>query len=153
MKRFSFVALLAASAFFTGCQPKAEEGPREPDAALGAIMIRKYGCGTCHVIPGIPGAGGKVGPSLKGVAGRRELAGALVHTPENLARWIRFPRTVKPRTAMPTLGVSENEARDIIAFLYEHSGGTPPPPSSDTPAPSPASPGEAGVSPAAPAGS
>jgi len=110
-----------------GCGPKVEEVPREGVAALGAVTITKYGCGTCHVIPGIPGAAGKVGPSLEGLAGRPELAGGVKHTPENLARWIRAPRSVNPRAAMPTLGVSANEARDIIAFLYEKSGGTPPP--------------------------
>ncbi len=45
------------------------------------------------------------------------LAGVLPNTPENMARWIREPQTVKPGDAMPDLGVSERDARDMTAFL------------------------------------
>jgi cytochrome c1 len=41
------------------------------------------------------------------------------NTPGNLIRWIRNPRSVEPGTAMPALGLSEREARDIAAYLYE----------------------------------
>ncbi|MES2359821.1 MAG: hypothetical protein V4529_15900 [Gemmatimonadota bacterium] len=39
-------------------------------------------------------------------------------TPGTLVLWIRFPRNVKPGTAMPDLGVSEREARDVATWLY-----------------------------------
>ena len=42
----------------------------------------------------------------------------LPHTPENLMRWIEDPKKVDSLTAMPTLGVSHGEARDIAAYLY-----------------------------------
>jgi cytochrome c1 len=32
-------------------------------------------------------------------------------------RWIRNPSEVDPQTAMPLLGVSEADARDISAYL------------------------------------
>jgi cytochrome c1 len=46
------------------------------------------------------------------------VAGVLANTPENLAFWIANPKAADPRTAMPDLGVSETEARDMAAFLY-----------------------------------
>jgi cytochrome c1 len=33
-------------------------------------------------------------------------------------RWIRYPHQVDENTAMPFMNVSEQDARDITAFLY-----------------------------------
>jgi cytochrome c2 len=88
------------------------------DSARGVIALGQHGCGTCHVIPGVIGARGVVGPSLRGVAGRPYLAGTLPNNSTNLIRWIRDPRSIEPRTMMPVLGVTEAEARDIAAYLY-----------------------------------
>jgi cytochrome c2 len=88
------------------------------DAGKGAGAIRRFGCGACHVIPGIPGAEGQVGPPLAGIGGRAYIAGVLTNTPENMVRWIVNPRAVDSLTAMPNLGVTEGEARDIAAYLY-----------------------------------
>jgi cytochrome c2 len=81
-------------------------------------LIRHHGCGTCHTIPGVPSANGVVGPQLGGLKDRKFIGGVVTNTPENLARWIEAPRALAPRTAMPTLGVKETEAREIAAFLY-----------------------------------
>jgi cytochrome c1 len=70
------------------------------------------------VIPGIPGASGQVGPPLAGIGGRSYIAGVLVNTPEDMIRWIVNPRAVDSLTAMPALGVTAAEARDIAAYLY-----------------------------------
>jgi cytochrome c1 len=45
------------------------------------------------------------------------LAGRLPNGPENLERWLRGPQAVKPGSAMPDLGVTERDARDIAAYL------------------------------------
>jgi cytochrome c len=34
------------------------------DIPQGQVTIQRYGCGLCHVIPGIDGANGVVGPPL-----------------------------------------------------------------------------------------
>lgn len=86
--------------------------------ARGAAAIRAYGCGSCHTIPGIPGADALVGPPLQGLVRRAYVGGVLPNTPDNLVRWIRHPRQVSPRTAMPELGVTAADARDIAAYLY-----------------------------------
>jgi cytochrome c2 len=88
------------------------------DVKRGRELIARYGCGTCHAIPNVAGAHGSVGPPLAGIASRSYLGGVLANTPQNMARWIREPQNVDPRTAMPNLGLSESEARDIAAYLY-----------------------------------
>ena len=88
------------------------------DPARGHALIQQYGCGSCHKIPGVPGATGGVGPSLAGLQTQSYIAGVLQHTPDNLVRWVRDPQGVDPRTAMPNLDVSERDARHIVAYLY-----------------------------------
>jgi len=88
------------------------------DAKRGAAAIGRYGCGTCHVIPGVSGAVGKVGPPLTGIGARVYLAGELQNTPDNMMRWIRNPQGVNPKTLMPNVGVTEQDARDIAGYLY-----------------------------------
>lgn len=88
------------------------------DARLGPAALRKYGCGGCHLVPGVDGARGRVAPPLTAFSERAYVAGVLSNTPDNLIRWIRFPQEISPRTAMPNLGVTEQDARDIAAYLY-----------------------------------
>ena len=88
------------------------------DPAAGKALIQSHGCGGCHEIPGVVQARGKVGPPLKGVAGRAYIAGRLRNTPENLIAWVDDPKAVDAATAMPEVGVTREEARDIAAYLY-----------------------------------
>jgi mono/diheme cytochrome c family protein len=83
----------------------------------GQIAVTQYACQSCHIIPGVPGSDIHVGPALDQYTDRRYIAGYLPNTPENLALWIRFPRHVKPHSAMPELDVSEADARDMAAYL------------------------------------
>jgi cytochrome c len=88
------------------------------DAARGRELIRSYGCGTCHSIPGVTGAGGLVGPPLGGIASRSYIGGVLPNAPDNMLRWLQNPRAVDPLTAMPNVGVTTSDARHIAAYLY-----------------------------------
>jgi cytochrome c2 len=88
------------------------------DARLGKSEIRKYGCNTCHEISGVPGARGLVGPRLDGISQRYYIAGELPNTPDNLMLWIEHPRLVEPHTVMPEMGVTQQDSRDIAAYLY-----------------------------------
>jgi cytochrome c1 len=83
----------------------------------GKVAIERSGCGACHVIPGIAVASGKVGPSLRGVATRTIIAGKMQNTPQGLTAWVRLPQHLSPGTAMPEQPMSEQEARDIAAYL------------------------------------
>jgi len=88
------------------------------DPARGARAMASMGCGACHHIDGIPGANGMVGPPLDNVAQRGIIAGEIANSPENMIRWIRDPQAIEPKTAMPNLGIDEQSARDIVAYLY-----------------------------------
>ncbi|MGE5114843.1 MAG: c-type cytochrome [Acidobacteriaceae bacterium] len=91
-------------------------GGGDPHAGIDAI--RHYGCQGCHEIPGITGARGVVGPPLTHMANRIYVAGQLPNTPENLMHWIQRPHDILPHTAMPNMGVTEKDSRDIAAYLY-----------------------------------
>jgi cytochrome c2 len=86
--------------------------------AEGRQLLVNYGCGGCHIIPGVPGAQGRVGPSLRDFRSQAYIAGLLPNNATNLIRWIREPQQVAPGTAMPDLGVTEADARNIAAYLY-----------------------------------
>jgi cytochrome c len=84
----------------------------------GADMIQYYGCGSCHIIPGISGAAGLAGPPLSGIGNRIYIAGVLQNTPDNMMRWIENPKAVDEKTVMPYLGVTHRDAADIAGYLY-----------------------------------
>jgi cytochrome c2 len=88
------------------------------NARLGKTEIRKYGCNACHDIAGVPGARGLIGPPLDGIGQRYYIAGEIPNTPANLMLWIQHPRQVELHTAMPEMGVTEQDSRDIAAYLY-----------------------------------
>jgi cytochrome c2 len=88
------------------------------DPARGPALMRKYGCQSCHTVPGVAGADGLVGPPLAGIASRSYIAGVLPNAPDNMLRWIRDPKSVDPLTAMPNTGVTPSDARHIAAYLY-----------------------------------
>jgi cytochrome c len=114
------VALLALAAL-TGCERRHERAMyvvAGADATRGPSLIRTYGCHGCHVVPGVTGADGLVGPPLTHWSRRTYIAGELPNTPANLVAFIVDPRAFRPRTAMPATGISREEASDIAAYLY-----------------------------------
>jgi cytochrome c len=88
------------------------------DASRGARALENYGCGSCHVIPGIRNADGMVGPPLNWFGRRTMIAGEVANTPDTLVAWLMNPQRIEPRTAMPNLNVTESDARDMAAYLY-----------------------------------
>jgi len=92
-------------------------GSAQGDVAAGRRATERHLCATCHVIPGIVGANHHVGPPLAGVGRRAFIAGVLPNTRENMVRWLLQPQQVDPLSAMPAMGMSEQDARDIAAFL------------------------------------
>lgn len=87
------------------------------DAKAGRDALQQYLCVTCHAIPGVPGARHYVGPSLDGMADRSRIAGVVPNSPDSMQQWLMDPQRIKPGTAMPALGLREQDARDIAAFL------------------------------------
>jgi mono/diheme cytochrome c family protein len=90
---------------------------RPGDVERGKRALHQYACSACHTIPGVTSSSPHVGPPLAGIAGRTLIAGKLANTPDNMVRWLRHTKEVDPMTAMPELGVTEQDARDIAAYL------------------------------------
>lgn len=83
----------------------------------GKHALPQYACQSCHRIPGIAGGDVSVGPALDHYVTRQYIAGYLPNTPDNLALWLRATHRVKPLSAMPELGVSQQDAIDMAAYL------------------------------------
>jgi cytochrome c2 len=111
--------LLAVALFAAGAAAADQSGAIAAigNADHGRGLITRVGCGACHVIPGIIGADGMVGPPLDHIASRSFLAGMLHNTPENMVTWLRHPQQIVPGNAMPDLGLSEADGGDIAAYL------------------------------------
>jgi cytochrome c1 len=109
--------LLIMILFAFGCRERTNGYALIGDAQRGHALLDRYGCRACHTVPG-PGIEGVAGPPLDRMATRRYIAGHFPNVPQNLVVWIRAPQTLKPGTAMPNLGVTERDARDLAAYLY-----------------------------------
>jgi cytochrome c1 len=109
----AFLALITA---LVACE---DQAPETISPERGALLLRQYGCGACHSIPGVANAHGIVGPSLDDIGRRVYLAGILPNTPDHMVQWITDPQAVDPLTAMPNLGVTEPQARDMAAYLAQ----------------------------------
>lgn len=116
--RLSVAFVLAAAA--AGCDRADSHLPglAGGDADRGRVVIRKYGCNTCHTIAGIRGADGLVGPPLTGIADRMYIGGVARNTPANMVSWIENPKQFDSKTAMPDVGVTHRDAVDIASYLY-----------------------------------
>ncbi|MFD2366917.1 c-type cytochrome [Pseudoduganella sp. GCM10020061] len=88
------------------------------DAARGKALVSQYQCGACHAIPGVAAASGTAGPPLDAFGRRSYIAGHIPNQPANLVRWLIDPPAMAPGTTMPSLGLSEDEARHMAAYLY-----------------------------------
>lgn len=109
--------LLGVSAFAAACTGGMPSEQRAGEQR-GRQLVVAYGCTSCHQVPGADVPQGQVGPPLGSFADRRAIAGRLPNSTEHAVRWIRDPQDVDPRTIMPDLGVTEQDARDIVAYLY-----------------------------------
>ena len=63
----------------------------EADAHRGRDAIVRHGCGSCHVVPGIRHATGRVGPKSEDIGNQSYIEGVLANSSDNLALWIRAP--------------------------------------------------------------
>jgi len=113
-----FALCLALSACTAGSGAESNSMMATGNAHEGKQLIGQYGCGACHIVPGVRGARGLVGPPLYYWGDRTMIAGELPNTPDNLIRWLENPKAIEPKNAMPDLGLSQEQATDIAAYLY-----------------------------------
>jgi cytochrome c len=83
-----------------GCLPIEEPAVVEAgEPRRGQLLLEQYGCGSCPF------------------AHRPYIAGELPNQPELLVQWIRHPRSLVADTTMPDMGMPEQHARDMGAYL------------------------------------
>jgi cytochrome c2 len=111
-------ALLICAVLASACS-KQESGSQveRGDPQRGRLLVQQYQCAACHFIPEVQGANGDAGPSLQHMGRLSYIAGSIPNTPENMIRFLQNPPALKPGTLMPALGISEEEARHMAAFM------------------------------------
>lgn len=125
MKRLALALVLLTTA---ACQKEAPATAAQaaPSASAsqggevekGRTLIQQYGCLTCHIVPGVDGPRGMVGPSLEAFGSRPMIINKVTNDLPTLTRYLQNPQQVDPQTAMPNLGLSEGDARAIATFLH-----------------------------------
>jgi len=109
---------LACVAALAGCKEERASNVPGGDIEQGLRLVTQYQCGACHVIPGVQGAAGDSGPSLDYIGRLSYIAGGTPNSPDNMVRWLQLPHAIKPGTEMPAMGLTEQEARHMAAYLY-----------------------------------
>ena len=87
-----------------------------PQLNQGRETLAQYGCVRCHVIKtpdGIPMTGADDPPSLEHIAGKT--------TREWIAAWLKNPQAYAGSATMPNFQLSDDDIRDISAFLLAQS--------------------------------
>lgn len=116
-RRAVAMACLVAAGCDIGGPAKPADAPPGADAARGRQLLSHYQCGSCHIIPDVPAAAGRIGPSLERFGLRSYIAGRVPNDSHNLATWIASPQSLVPDTRMPDMGAPEADARDMAAYL------------------------------------
>ncbi|PYN51536.1 MAG: cytochrome c oxidase subunit II [Candidatus Rokuibacteriota bacterium] len=92
--------------------------PAEPTgpAAEGKAIYARSACVGCHTIRGV--STGSLGPDLTTFGSRRTLAaGMFPSTAATVAAWVKDPIALKPGSKMPALGLTDDQARAVAAYL------------------------------------
>lgn len=102
--------------WLTGQRLPAPE-PRADAERRGREIFLQGSCVLCHSIRGTP-AGGRAGPDLTHLAGRRDLAaGAIPNTRGHLAGWIVDPQGIKPGCHMPAQSLRAEDLEPLLDYL------------------------------------
>ena len=128
-------AVVIVTLMLVGCiRPAPSGSSREDkvvqggDAARGGAILRSgaHGCAACHEVPGVQFPRGVAGPPLDRMADRAFIAGQLPNTPDVLVAFLQDPPSLVPRTGMPDVRMSLEDARHVAAYLYALEGGRAP---------------------------
>jgi cytochrome c len=122
MKRAAALLIVLLAACNRSEEPSAAATSTAPppigNPGRGKLLASQHGCNVCHIVPGVEGPQGSLGPSLAGIATRPTLGnGAAPNTPANLVQYIQQPASLNPASTMPPLGVAPQDAQDIAAYL------------------------------------
>jgi cytochrome c1 len=112
--KFTIVAIALLALISCKHEDRAAAGGN-PDR--GKQLVAQYGCTVCHIIPGIDGPRGMVGPSLEHFGSRTVIGGKIPNTPGNVIRMLQNPQALNATNVMPNLGITPADAKDLAAFL------------------------------------
>jgi cytochrome c oxidase subunit 2 len=112
--------IVQPAAEFDAWVARQKAAPAEPSglAAEGKAIFTKSACVGCHTIAGV--SAGALGPNLSHFGGRTMLAaGMWPNTPDNVVAWVRDPQRLKPGAKMPDLGLTDEQAKAVAAYLTD----------------------------------
>jgi cytochrome c1 len=89
----------------------------DADAARGRQLVIEKGCAACHTFPDVKWPRGGLGPTLENVGHQGLLAGRLPNQPGVLMSFVRNAPAWVPGIAMPAVPMTDQEARDVTAYL------------------------------------
>ena len=81
----------------TACNGREKVKNGGGNADRGKQLVTRYGCDTCHIIPGVKGAQGMVGPALQHIASRQTIASKFPNNPQTMMDGSRTLSRSTPR--------------------------------------------------------
>ena len=108
-----------ACAALVACDGPPDRTPTLGDASAvrGRQLVAEKGCVACHTFPDVEWPRGGLGPSLENFGQQGLIAGRLPNQPGVLMQFVRNAPALVPGTAMPATTMSDQEARDVTAYL------------------------------------
>lgn len=91
----------------------------DADVARGRQLVTDKGCVACHAFPDVKWPQGRLGPSLEGFSRQSLIAGRFPNQPGVLMQFVRNAPALLPGTAMPPIPMTDQEARDVAAYLVQ----------------------------------
>ncbi|WP_439536906.1 c-type cytochrome [Methyloversatilis sp.] len=111
--------LIPACLSLTACDGPPDRTPAlgDANAAEGRQLVTAKGCVACHTFPDVTWPRGGLGPSLEDFGRQGLIAGRLPNQPGVLMQFVRNAPGLVPGTAMPAILMTDQEARDVTAYL------------------------------------
>jgi len=113
--------LLTAALGLVACDGPPDRTPTLGDVRLqeGRRLVSAKGCVACHAFPDVAWPRGGLGPALDNFGHQGLIAGQLPNQPGVLMQFVRNAPSLVPGTAMPAIPMSDQEARDVTAYLLQ----------------------------------
>jgi cytochrome c1 len=111
--------LALACAALVACDGPPDRTPTlgDADTDRGRRVVVDKGCAACHAFPDVKWPRGGLGPALENFGRQGLIAGRLPNQPGVLMQFVRNAPALVPGTAMPAVAMSDQEARDVTAYL------------------------------------
>ncbi len=117
----SLASIVLACVLLAACDGPPDRTPTlgDADVARGRQLVADKGCVACHTFPDVRWPRGGLGPSLENFGRQGLIAGRLPNQPGPLMQFVRDAPALVPGTAMPATTMTDQEARDVTAYLLQ----------------------------------